>query len=120
MPSGTSRRCSAATMVPMRSRRSSSATTTSPRPRPTPRPSPLPVRAIQVEGRIQGTQEQRQVVYCGAAPRDVQDLSLREIALLQTLEPPKEWTLAPGDQTGFLVVFAQPPTDLREFGAEVV
>jgi len=50
----------------------------------------------------------------------VQDLSLREIALLQTLEPPKEWTLAPGDQTGFLVVFAQPPTDLHEFGAEVV
>jgi hypothetical protein len=82
--------------------------------------SPLPVRGIQVEGRIIGAQEQRQVVYCGAAPRDVQDLSLREIALLQTLEPPKEWTLAPGDQTGFLVVFPQPPADLREFGAEVV
>jgi predicted Zn finger-like uncharacterized protein len=82
--------------------------------------SPLPVRGIQVEGRIVGTQEQRQIVYCGAAPRDVQDLSLREIALLQTLEPPKEWTLAPGDQAGFLVVFPQPPADLREFGAEVV
>ncbi|HLY38309.1 MAG TPA: hypothetical protein VKU61_09755 [Candidatus Binatia bacterium] len=82
--------------------------------------SPLPVRGIQVEGRILGAQEQRQVVYCGAAPRDVQDLSLREIALLQTLEPPKEWTLPPSDQTGFLVVFPQPPADLREFGAEVV
>ena len=82
--------------------------------------SPLPVRGIQVEGRILGAQEQRQVVYCGAAPRDVQDLSLREIALLQTLEPPKDWNLAPGDQTGFLVVFPQPPADLREFGAEVV
>jgi len=82
--------------------------------------SPLPVRGIQVEGRILGAQEQRQIVYCGAAPHDVQDLSLREIALLQTLEPPKEWTLAPGDQTGFLVVFPQPPADLREFGAEVV
>jgi len=82
--------------------------------------SPVPVRSIQVEGRITGAQEQRQVVFCGAAPRDVQDLSLREIALLQTLEPPKDWALAPGEQTNFLVVFAAPPTDLREFTAEVV
>jgi DNA-directed RNA polymerase subunit RPC12/RpoP len=82
--------------------------------------SAVPVRSIQVEGRIAGAQEQRQVVFCGAAPRDVHDLSLREIALLQTLEPPKEWTLAPGEQASFLVVFPGPPTDLREFGAEVV
>ncbi len=82
--------------------------------------SSLPVRGIQIEGRIIGGQEQRQVVFCGAAPRDVQDLSLREIALLQTLEPPKEWTLGPGEQASFLVVFPAPPTDLREFAAEVV
>jgi predicted Zn finger-like uncharacterized protein len=82
--------------------------------------SPVPARSIQIEGRIAGAQEQRQVVFCGAAPRDVKDLSLREIALLQTLEPPKDWALAPGEQADFLVVFASPPTDLREFGAEVV
>lgn len=82
--------------------------------------SPLAVRGIQVEGRITGAQEQRQVVFCGAAPRDVQDLSLREIALLQTLEPPKDWSLGPGEQASFLVVFASPPVDLHEFGAEVV
>lgn len=82
--------------------------------------SPIPVRSVQVEGRIMGARELRQVVFCGAAPRDVQDLSLREIALLQTLEPPKDWTLGPGEQTSFLVVFPGPPTDLREFAAEVV
>jgi predicted Zn finger-like uncharacterized protein len=82
--------------------------------------SPVPVRSIQVEGRVLGLQEQRLVVFCGAAPRDVQDLSLREIALLQTLEPPRDWTLAPGAQTSFLVVFTAPPAELREFGAEVV
>jgi predicted Zn finger-like uncharacterized protein len=82
--------------------------------------SPVPVRSIQVEGRIVGAREVRQVVFCGAAPREVHDLSLREIALLQTLEPPKDWTLAPGEQTSFLVVFPGPPTDLREFAAEVV
>ncbi len=82
--------------------------------------SPVPVRGIQIEGRIVGAAEQRQVVFCGAAPRDVHDLSLREIALLQTLEPPKDWALAPGEQANFLVVFAGPPADLHEFAADVV
>jgi hypothetical protein len=80
----------------------------------------VPVRGVQVEGRIAGAQEQRQVVFCGAAPRDVQDLSLREIALLQTLEPPKDWVLPPAEEATFLVVFPSPPAELREFGAEVV
>jgi hypothetical protein len=78
------------------------------------------VKGIQVEGRIKGAEEQRQVVFCGAARPDVQNLSLREIALLQTLEPPKDWTLAPSDETSFVVVFPGPPTDLTEFSAEVV
>lgn len=82
--------------------------------------SPLPVRAIQIQARIVGAEERRQVVFCGAAPRDVQNLSLREIALLQTIEPPKDWSLAPGEETTFLVVFPTPPQDLRQFGAEVV
>ena len=82
--------------------------------------SPVPARAIQVEGRIVGAREERQVVFCGAAPRDVRELSLREIALLQTLEPPKDWALQPGEQTNFLIVFASPATDLKEFAAEVV
>jgi predicted Zn finger-like uncharacterized protein len=82
--------------------------------------SPMTVKSIQVEGRIMGGQEQRQTVFCGAAPRDVHDLSIREIALLQTLEPSRDWMLGPGEQTGFVVVFASPPRDLREFAAEVM
>ncbi len=78
------------------------------------------VRGIQVQGRIVAATEQRQVVFVGAAPRDVRDLSLREIALLQTIEPPKDWALAPGEQASFLVAFADPAPDLREFSAEVV
>src|SRR5438094_9233934 len=82
--------------------------------------STVPARSIQIEGRIVGAREQRQVVFCGATPRDVQELSLREIALLQTLEPPKDWALRPGEQANFMIVFASPPTDLKEFAAEVV
>src|SRR5262245_51761392 len=78
------------------------------------------VRGIQVEGKIRAAEELRKVVFCGAAPRDVQDLSLREIALLQTLEPPKDWALAPGEQANFAIVFPSPPADLKDFAAEVV
>jgi len=80
----------------------------------------IPVRSIQVEGRIMGAKETRQVVFCGAARREVRDLSLREIALRQTLEPPKDWTLSPGEQASCIVVFTDPTEDLREFAAEVV
>ena len=82
--------------------------------------SAVPVKSVRVEGRIVGATEERQVVFCGAAPREVTDLSVREIALLQTLEPPKEWTLAPGEQANFLIAFTEPPAELREFAAQVV
>jgi hypothetical protein len=82
--------------------------------------SSAPVKGIQVAAHIRGSDEKRQVVFCGGTPRNVHDLSLREIALLQTIEPPKDWALGPGDQTPFLVVFTGVPPDLREYGAEVV
>lgn len=82
--------------------------------------SDVALRGIQVQAYVTGADTQRQVVFCGAAPRDVGNLSVREIALLQTIEPPRDWTLAPGAETPFLVVFPAPPPDLREFGAEVV
>jgi predicted Zn finger-like uncharacterized protein len=82
--------------------------------------SPQPVKGVQIEGRLLGKDEQRQVVFCGAAPRDVHDLSVREIGLLQSLEPPREWNLGAGEQANFLVAFVAPPPDLKEFSAEVV
>jgi len=82
--------------------------------------SPVAVKRIQVEGRLIGSREQRQVVFCGAAPHEVEELSLREIALLQTIEPPNDWALAPSEQADFVIVFTQPPPDLRSFTAEVV
>ena len=82
--------------------------------------APLRVKSILIEAALRGVREDRQVVFCGAAPRDLRDLSLREIALLQTLEPPKDWGLAPGEQADFLVAFAAPPPELREFSAEVL
>jgi predicted Zn finger-like uncharacterized protein len=80
--------------------------------------SPVPVATIQIEGRISGPQEQHQLVFAGAAPRSVEDLSEQEIELLQTLEPPANWRLLPGEEGDFLVAFVNPPT-LREFTTQV-
>jgi predicted Zn finger-like uncharacterized protein len=82
--------------------------------------APMPVAGIQVQGRIVGGEEQRQVVYAGAAPQDVSDLGTREIDLLLTLKPPGDWVLRPGEQDRFLVAFVDPPVPLSEFVAEVV
>jgi Protein of unknown function (DUF3426) len=82
--------------------------------------APMRVKSVLIEATLHGVREERQVVFCGAAPRDIRDLSVREIALLQTLEPPKDWGIAPGDQADFLVAFTAPPKDLREFSAEVL
>jgi len=82
--------------------------------------SALPVDGVQIRGRITGADTKMQVVFCGTAPRDVEDLSIREISLLQTLAPPGDWRLEPGSQANFLVAFPDPPDGLTEFTAEVV
>jgi predicted Zn finger-like uncharacterized protein len=82
--------------------------------------APVPVAGVQIEGRLVGTEERRQIVYAGAAPQDVSELGIREIELLQTLKPSAEWLLRPGEQDRFLVAFVDPPVPLTEFVAEVV
>jgi hypothetical protein len=80
----------------------------------------IPVRGLRVEGWVAGTAEVRHSIALGARPRQIGDLSLREIGLLQSLEPPTSWSLAPGETVDFLIVFPEPAEDLREFGARVV
>src|SRR5262245_7958626 len=76
-------------------------------------------RAIEIQGSITGTREQHRLVYAGAAPHHVDDLSQREIELLQTLQPPESWRLLPGEEGDFLVAFVDPPVPLRNFAVEV-
>src|SRR5262245_30078281 len=81
--------------------------------------APVPVSAIEIQGSINGTREQHRVVYAGAAPHRVDDLSQREIELLQTLQPPENWRLLPAEGGTFLGAFVDPPMPLREFAVEV-
>ena len=80
----------------------------------------IAVRGLRVEGWVNGSAEVRHSVTVGARPRQITDLSLREIGLLQSLEPPNTWSLGPGEATHFLIVFPEPTEDLKEYGARVV
>jgi len=51
--------------------------------------------------------------------RYFEDLSPKEISLLQRLEPTKRFEIRPGESAGFSVVFLNPPRGLREFTARV-
>jgi len=82
--------------------------------------APVPVSGVQIQGTVHGDVEQRLTVFAGAVPRAVPELTVREIDLLQTLVPPADWSLAPGGQASFLVVFKEPAVPLAEFSAEVV
>jgi predicted Zn finger-like uncharacterized protein len=82
--------------------------------------SSTPVRGLRVEGWVTGAAEVRHTVTVGARPRQIADLSLREIGLLQALEPPMTWSLPPGEAVEFLIVFPEPAEDLKEFGARVI
>jgi predicted Zn finger-like uncharacterized protein len=82
--------------------------------------APVAIAGVQIEGRLIGGEERRQIVYAGAAPQDVSELGIREIELLQTLKPSADWVLRPGEQDRFLVAFVDPPQPLTEFAVEVV
>jgi len=82
--------------------------------------APVAVSGVQVQGAIYGTVDERATVFAGVAPRQISELTLREIELLQGLVPPAEWSLGPGEQASFLVVFTDPVLPLEEFSAEVV
>lgn len=82
--------------------------------------APVAVRGLQIKARATGAREDSVQVYCGTQPHDVERYSVPELQMLQSLErPPAGWTLGPGQQTPFLLVFASPPPALREFSAEV-
>lgn len=79
------------------------------------------VRGVQIQGKIVGQEkEERQTIFCGTPPPVLENRSLQDILLFQKLHTPPDWSLAPGEQTPFTIVFTSPGTDLRTFAVEVV
>jgi len=84
-----------------------------------------PLNGVQIESGLYdqaGHPIETKSIYCGNAMslKIVKDLSTKEIALLQQLEPPKRFEIRPGESAAFSVVFLDPPAGLGEFTARVV
>jgi hypothetical protein len=82
------------------------------------------VKGVEVESALydaQGTSIATKSIFCGNAMslKIVKDLSSKEITILQRLQPPQRFEIAPGDAAGFSVVFLDPPEGLVEFSARV-
>jgi predicted Zn finger-like uncharacterized protein len=60
-------------------------------------------------------------VYCGTtlSPRMIGEMTPHELEFLQKLEPPSAFTLAPGHAAPFLMVFVDPPRDVRHLAVAV-
>lgn len=82
--------------------------------------APVPVSGVQIQGVTYGAVVARATVFAGVTPPDIDGLRLPEIQLLQGLVPPTDWSLGPGEQTTFLIVFVDPVVPLEEFSTEVV
>jgi predicted Zn finger-like uncharacterized protein len=82
--------------------------------------SPLTIERIEVLGELYGLGggELDQKIVTTGNRTPLTDLSEAEIALLQRLDP--VIALAPGETTPFLIVFLEPPRDLREFSSRVL
>jgi predicted Zn finger-like uncharacterized protein len=82
--------------------------------------SPMTIDRIEVEGALYGLGggELDQKVVTTGNRTALTDLSEAEIVLLQRLDP--AIALAPGETTPFLIVFLEPPRELREFSSRVL
>jgi hypothetical protein len=81
--------------------------------------SAVTLERIEVEGALYdlaGGEVDQKIVTTGNRTA-LKDLSEAEIVLLQRLDP--TIALAPGDTTPFLIVFLEPPRELREFSSRV-
>ncbi len=82
--------------------------------------SPMTIERIEVAGALYGLGggELDQKVVTTGNRTALTDLSEAEIVLLQRLDP--AIALAPGQTTPFLIVFLEPPRELREFSSRVL
>ena len=81
--------------------------------------SPSTVERIEVEATLYGTDGEvdHKVVSTGNRTT-LTDLSEPEIALLQRLDP--RTIVGPGEASAFLIVFLEPPREVREFSSRVL
>ncbi len=83
------------------------------------------VHKVRIEARLfdaEGQQIGQQVTFVGNAisAKIVQDMTLREISLLQSLKPQSNYRIAPNGSANFTIVFPKPKTAVESFSCRVV
>ena len=85
----------------------------------------VPAQRIQIEGTLLGDSGQvlgQRLIFCGTetAPEVLESLSHRQVHILQSLMPPKQFWVAAGEGVDFLIAFTDPPDRVVEFSSRVV
>lgn len=83
------------------------------------------MRQIQIEAQLfdaEGKQVGRQVTFVGNAisPKILEDMSLREISLLQSLKPQSAYHIPPNGSADFTIVFPKPEAAVASFSCRVL
>ena len=84
-----------------------------------------PAQRIQIEGTLLGDNGQalgQRLIFCGTetAPEVLESLTRRQVRILQSLMPPKQFWVAAGEGVDFLIAFTDPPEQVVEFSSRVV
>ena len=84
-----------------------------------------PAQRIQIEGTLLGDNGQvlgQRLIFCGTetAPEVLESLTRRQVHILQSLMPPKQFWVAAGESVDFLIAFTDPPDRVVEFSSRVV
>lgn len=86
--------------------------------------APVGLHSVQIAGRLyanDGRALDEKVIYCGnvISAKVLRDLTPRELSVLQKLNPPKRFTIEPGESSTFVIVFMDPPRGAAEFAVRV-
>lgn len=87
--------------------------------------APVTLSSVEIRGQLldaEGKVLAEKRIYCGnvVSAKILNNLTPREVSVLQKLAPPKQFAIKPGDSAGFVIVFTDPPSDAVELSAEVV
>jgi predicted Zn finger-like uncharacterized protein len=87
--------------------------------------APITLGTIEIRGQLLdsgGKVLAEKTIYCGnvVSAKLLNDLSPRQVSVLQKMAPPKQFSVKPGASAGFVVVFMDPPKGAAELTAQVV
>ena len=86
--------------------------------------APVALHGVQIVGKLfnsEGHELDQKVIYCGnvISTKMLKDLTPPQVSILQTLSPPKRFTIEPGESSIFVIVFMNPPREAVEFSTQV-